>query len=179
MKGRASIAKYTFTDTQILDTEIGWEVMSDWEDPIMVKHAEVVTRNGGDILESGFGMGISATHIQSFVNAPIVVFKVVKLMLILLPAVILEFACGAPPKAQFIIPVVAVEPLDSNEPLIDIIPELFNPAPLIGIIHLPVVSQYLLLILLFVLVVLEQLLSILMLSYHNQWTYNFHHYLIL
>ena len=65
MKGRAAVAKYTFTDTQILDTEIGWEVMSDWEDPIMVKHAEVVTKNGGDILESGFGMGISATHIQS------------------------------------------------------------------------------------------------------------------
>jgi len=65
MKGRASIAKYTFTDTQILDTEIGWEVMSDWEDPIMVKHGEIVTKNGGDILEFGFGMGISATHIQS------------------------------------------------------------------------------------------------------------------
>ena len=65
MKGRAAVAKYTFTDTQILDTEIGWEVMSDWEDPIMVKHGEIVTKNGGDILEFGFGMGISATHIQS------------------------------------------------------------------------------------------------------------------
>ena len=65
MKGRAAEAKYTFTENQILDTEIGWEVMSDWEDPIMVKHAEIVTKNGGDILESGFGMGISATHIQS------------------------------------------------------------------------------------------------------------------
>jgi hypothetical protein len=65
MKGRAAEAKYTFTDTQILDTEIGWEVMSEWEDPIMVKHGEIVTKNGGDILEFGFGMGISATHIQS------------------------------------------------------------------------------------------------------------------
>ena len=65
MKGRAAKAKYTFTDTQILDTEIGWEVMSEWEDPIMVKHGEIVTKNGGDILEFGFGMGISATHIQS------------------------------------------------------------------------------------------------------------------
>ena len=55
MEGRAAKAKYTFTDTQILDTEIGWDVMSDWEDPIMVKHAEVVTKNGGDILEFGFG----------------------------------------------------------------------------------------------------------------------------
>ena len=66
MKGRAAEAKYTFTEHQILDTEIGWEVMSDWEDPIMVKHAEIVTKNGGDILEFGFGMGISATHIQSY-----------------------------------------------------------------------------------------------------------------
>ena len=65
MKGRAATAEYTFTDTQILDTEIGWEVMSEWEDPIMVKHGEIVTKNGGDILEFGFGMGISATHIQS------------------------------------------------------------------------------------------------------------------
>jgi len=65
MKGSASKVKYTFTDTQILDESCGWDVMSDWEDPIMVKHAEVVTKNGGDILEFGFGMGISATHIQS------------------------------------------------------------------------------------------------------------------
>ena len=36
MKGRAAEAKYTFTENQILDTEIGWEVMSDWEDRIMV-----------------------------------------------------------------------------------------------------------------------------------------------
>jgi len=49
MEGRAAKAKYTFTENQILDTEIGWEVMSDWEDPIMVKHAEIVTKNGGDI----------------------------------------------------------------------------------------------------------------------------------
>jgi len=66
MKGRAANAKYTFTEHQILDTEIGWDVVSDWEDPIMAKHAEIVTKNGGDILEFGFGMGISATHIQSY-----------------------------------------------------------------------------------------------------------------
>ena len=66
MKGRAATAKYTFTDTQILDAGTKWDVMSIWEDPIMVKHAEIVTKNGGDILEFGFGMGISATHIQSY-----------------------------------------------------------------------------------------------------------------
>ena len=65
MKGYAAEAKYTFTDTQILDESSGWDVMSDWEDPIMIKHGEIVTKNGGDILEFGFGMGISATHIQS------------------------------------------------------------------------------------------------------------------
>ena len=30
------------------------------------KYAEVICKNGGDILEIGFGMGISATHIQSY-----------------------------------------------------------------------------------------------------------------
>ena len=53
MKGYAAEAKYTFTDTQILDESSGWDVMSDWEDPIMIKHGEIVTKNGGDILEFG------------------------------------------------------------------------------------------------------------------------------
>ena len=39
-------------------------VMHNWEHPIMKKHSEVITRNGGDILELGFGMGISADYIQ-------------------------------------------------------------------------------------------------------------------
>lgn len=39
-------------------------VMHEWEYPMMKMHAEVVTRNGGDILELGFGMGISADYIQ-------------------------------------------------------------------------------------------------------------------
>src|SRR6056300_4109 len=40
-------------------------VMHDWEDLMMKKHAEIVCQNGGDILEIGFGMGISADYIQS------------------------------------------------------------------------------------------------------------------
>jgi hypothetical protein len=40
-------------------------VMIDWENPLMKKHADVVTQFGGDILEIGFGMGISANYIQS------------------------------------------------------------------------------------------------------------------
>ena len=40
------------------------EVMMGWEDELMKRHAEVACQNGGDILEVGFGMGISATYIQ-------------------------------------------------------------------------------------------------------------------
>ena len=42
-----------------------FEVMMDWEDPIMKASADYVCGNGGDILEIGFGMGISAGHIQT------------------------------------------------------------------------------------------------------------------
>lgn len=41
-------------------------VMMEWERPLMKRHAEIVCRNGGNILEIGFGMGISADYIQSF-----------------------------------------------------------------------------------------------------------------
>ena len=41
------------------------EVMMDWEDDIMKASADYVCENGGDILEFGFGMGISAGHIQA------------------------------------------------------------------------------------------------------------------
>ena len=43
----------------------GIEVMMDWESPIMSASAAYVTEGGGDILEIGFGMGISANYIQS------------------------------------------------------------------------------------------------------------------
>lgn len=43
----------------------GYEVMNYWEHPLMKKHADVVTQFGGNILEIGFGMGISADYIQS------------------------------------------------------------------------------------------------------------------
>jgi len=41
------------------------DVMMRWEDELMKKHADIVCHNGGDILEIGFGMGISADHIQA------------------------------------------------------------------------------------------------------------------
>mgnify|MGYP003649423919 FL=1 len=54
--------KITYTNT-IQDVE--WEVMMDWEDTIMSASAAYVCEEGGDILEIGFGMAISATYIQS------------------------------------------------------------------------------------------------------------------
>lgn len=43
----------------------GWQVMRSWEAPLMEALAREVTCNGGDILEVGFGMAISATAIMS------------------------------------------------------------------------------------------------------------------
>ena len=42
-----------------------WQVMMSWEDPIMKASADYVCGNGGNILEIGFGMGISANYIQA------------------------------------------------------------------------------------------------------------------
>lgn len=41
-----------------------FQVMQRWEEPYMAKLASIVTKNGGRILEVGFGMGISAKYIQ-------------------------------------------------------------------------------------------------------------------
>ena len=57
----------TFTDSKICyslqDTE--FQVMMDWEGILMSASAAYVCSNGGDILEVGFGMGISAGYMQS------------------------------------------------------------------------------------------------------------------
>ncbi|MFN0165018.1 MAG: amino acid adenylation domain-containing protein [Bryobacteraceae bacterium] len=42
----------------------GQQVMQDWERPLMKAMAEIVTQAHGDVLEVGFGMGISASYIQ-------------------------------------------------------------------------------------------------------------------
>ena len=54
-----------FESDKIIIDELGDEVMMDWEHPIMSGSAAYVTENGGDILEIGFGMGISAGYMHS------------------------------------------------------------------------------------------------------------------
>jgi len=41
-------------------------VMEDWQTKLMRRLAEIVTRGHGDVLEVGFGLGLSATAIQEF-----------------------------------------------------------------------------------------------------------------
>lgn len=52
-------------NTQITSPDLTFStVMHKWETPIMKEKAKWVCQNGGDILEVGFGMGISANYIQ-------------------------------------------------------------------------------------------------------------------
>jgi len=57
----------TFASDKIYysDSDTTYEVMMDWEDDIMKASADYVCEGGGDILEIGFGMGISANYIQA------------------------------------------------------------------------------------------------------------------
>jgi guanidinoacetate N-methyltransferase len=61
-------------DDQALAIE-GHPVMERWETPYMQAFASLVTRNGGRILECGFGMGISAQAIQSYAPAEHVIVE--------------------------------------------------------------------------------------------------------
>ncbi len=47
------------------DETTTFEVMMSWEDSLMSASAAYICEGGGDILEIGFGMGISAGYIQS------------------------------------------------------------------------------------------------------------------
>jgi len=59
----------TFTENSIYyidqETEETHYIMMDWEQTIMKAHADYICSKGGDILEIGFGMGISADFIQA------------------------------------------------------------------------------------------------------------------
>jgi spermidine synthase len=56
-------SKAVYDKTQL--TIDGQQVMQDWEHPYMEAMARVVSQAHGAVLEIGFGMGISATYIQS------------------------------------------------------------------------------------------------------------------
>ena len=57
----------TFESDKIYYTEgdVELEVMMSWEDTLMSASAAYVCQGGGDILEVGFGMGISAGYMHS------------------------------------------------------------------------------------------------------------------
>lgn len=52
-------------DGRLLDGH-GKSIMMDWEFPIMKKSAEVICRNGGRVLNVGFGMGLIDSEIQGY-----------------------------------------------------------------------------------------------------------------
>ena len=56
----------TYTEDGRLMDEAGQAVMMEWERPIMEQAAEVVCRNGGRVLNVGFGMGIIDTAIENY-----------------------------------------------------------------------------------------------------------------
>jgi hypothetical protein len=55
--------RYTYKNDTLVD-ENGLTVMMGWERPVMKKVSEIITFNGGDILNIGFGMGIIDTYIN-------------------------------------------------------------------------------------------------------------------
>lgn len=57
------MSKYFYKNDTLVD-EKGLTVMMGWERPIMKQVADIITFNGGDILNIGFGMGIIDTYIQ-------------------------------------------------------------------------------------------------------------------
>lgn len=58
--------RLTYTNDGRLLDEDGNAVMMDWESPIMEKSAEIVCRNGGKILNVGFGMGLVDSFIEKY-----------------------------------------------------------------------------------------------------------------
>jgi amino acid adenylation domain-containing protein len=60
MKGKWEKRTAVYDDSQLIID--GQQVMQDWERPLMKKMAEAAAETHGDVLEVGFGMGISATY---------------------------------------------------------------------------------------------------------------------
>jgi guanidinoacetate N-methyltransferase len=65
IKNQWSSSTADYSDGSQLIVE-GQQVMQDWEHPYMRAMAKVVSQSHGDVLEIGFGMGISATYMLDF-----------------------------------------------------------------------------------------------------------------
>jgi spermidine synthase len=57
-------SNYEFHEDRIWCADFHQEVMMEWERPLMERMADEACHNAGDVLEVGFGMGISAGCIQ-------------------------------------------------------------------------------------------------------------------
>lgn len=53
----------TYKDGNLYSRD-GYAIMMEWERPWMKKTADIICKNGGDILNVGFGLGIVDTYIQ-------------------------------------------------------------------------------------------------------------------
>jgi amino acid adenylation domain-containing protein len=62
IRGEWGAARATLTASQLTIAE--QQVMQDWERPLMKAMAELAAAAHGDVLEVGFGMGISGTYLQ-------------------------------------------------------------------------------------------------------------------
>lgn len=61
-------ASWATAEPQVADGTLlvaGQQVMQDWEQPLMQRLADIVAASGGDVLEIGFGLGISAGLLQA------------------------------------------------------------------------------------------------------------------
>lgn len=67
MKGTENVI-LSYDEIRIPELKAGGAVMHRGETSLMRKLAEIVTKNGGDILEIGFGMHLSADGVQSNPN---------------------------------------------------------------------------------------------------------------
>jgi SAM-dependent methyltransferase len=59
-------SNYEFRSDHIWCADFHQEVMMEWERPLMERMAAEVCHNAGDVLEVGFGMGVSAGCIQRY-----------------------------------------------------------------------------------------------------------------
>lgn len=59
-------SRWPFVFRERITYILGHEVMSNYQMPYMKKLAEIATRNGGDILEVGYGQGLATREIESW-----------------------------------------------------------------------------------------------------------------